>query len=91
MRKYIEVSKLTDEFLQGTLKRLEIEYENVNDVIVAVSYEDEHSSKIDYKVRINDFDTVDFLSHQCRDSYGKFALNRDANFETALTEYLVNA
>ncbi len=91
MRKYVEVSKLTNEFLQGTLKRLEIDYENLNDVIVAVSYEDIHSSKIDYRLRINGMSSVNFLSHQCRDAYGKFSLNRDQKFETALTEYLVNS
>ncbi len=91
MRKYGEVAKLTDEFLHGTLTKMDFEYENDKDVVVSISYEDTHNSRLDYRLRINEMTSVDFLSHKCRDSYGRIALNRDAAFERALTDYLVNA
>lgn len=91
MRKYQEVSKLTNEYLQGTLMRMEFDYENEADVVVSISYEDKHKSKMDYVMKIHNLSSVDFLAHQGRDTFGKFPLRREEAFENALADYLVKA
>ncbi len=91
MEKYKYVSKLTDEYLHGTLVRMEMDYEDGSDVVVSISYKDDHETNIDYRMKFENLSDVHFLSHKGRDSYGKFALSRDVNFESALKDYLVKA
>jgi len=88
MKKFREVSKLTTEFLNGTLILMDFQYENDIEVIVTITYEDEHNDKNDYRLRIIGMTSVNFLSHHGRDAYSNITLRREVLFEDALMSYL---
>ncbi len=88
MKKYSEVSKITTEFLKGSLKIMDFQYDNDTEVVVTISYEDDFKCKNDYRVKITNMESINFLSHHGRDSYSKIPLSREVLFENALMSYL---
>ena len=89
MEKYAGFTKITDKFLNGKLEELKLSYEDESHLQVSITYEYNNYYWLDYKLEIDLLDkTVDFITHHAKGSLDKVELNREAEFEQAVTEYL---
>jgi hypothetical protein len=90
MEKFARISRITDEFLHGTLHKLTVQYESPSKVHVVVSYEDHNDYWFDYEIDVNLTNhKVDFNSHRLASTIDKIQISRDEQFEHALQELFV--
>ncbi len=89
MKKYPRIAELTKQYLEGNLEKLTIEYDKHDTFIIKVLYEDPYDFKFDYDIELNskkrDFS---FLGHHSMSVLHRINLDRDKQFEHALTNYL---
>lgn len=91
MEKFAGFTEITDKFLDGKLEELNISYEDSSHLQVSVTYEYNTYYTLDYKLEIDlSNKSVDFITHHANGSLDKVALNREQEFEEAVTEYLFN-
>jgi len=87
MEKFARISRLTDEYLHGTLHKLVMQYEGPDKIHVIVSYEDRNDYWFDYELDVNMLNhQVDFNSHRLASTLEKVQVSRDIQFEHALQE-----
>ena len=89
MKKFSALSDITTTYLNGTLERLKIEYEDDNTMRAEVMYTDKDEYHLYYIVDIHQ-ETMDvqFVEHYC--NYGRDFINikRNKLFEDSLKNYL---
>lgn len=92
MEKYSRLSKITTDFLQGTLSKLQVNYEDNNSMQLRFLYEDKNNYWFDYDILISlDDKHVEHASHHSEGYLNKVELNRDSAFEKAVfTELFSN-
>ena len=89
MEKFAGFTKITDEFLDGKLEELNISYEDSEHLQVSVTYEYNNYYSLDYKLEIDlSNKSVGFITHHAKGSLDKVELNREQEFEKAVSEYL---
>lgn len=89
MEKYNALSKITEDYLDGTLCRLVMEYENKHDLHVSMQYKDRFDKWFDYELIIHkQKKSVDFIKHDTYNMVECLHLNRITQFENALVDYL---
>ncbi|AIO18379.1 hypothetical protein KQ51_00494 [Candidatus Izimaplasma bacterium HR1] len=89
MEKYADFTKITDRFLNGKLEELNLSYEDENHLQVSITYEYNNYYWMDYKLEVNLLNkSVDFITHHAKGSLDRVELNREAEFEEAVTQYL---
>lgn len=92
MRKYSEIAKITTKYLRGSLDRLTIEYKEQDNLFVSILYSDDHNFLYDYDIEIDSKNhDFSFLGHKSKSMLHKFSLDRDKQFELALTSYLFSS
>lgn len=89
MEKFAGFTKITNKFLHGTLEELKFNYEDKDHLQVSVTYEYNNYYWLDYQIEINLRNKqVDFVAHHAKGSLDKVELNREVEFENAVSEYL---
>jgi hypothetical protein len=92
MRKYKEIAAITAQYLSGNLDRLTIEYKEKNNLFISILYSDDHNILYDYDIEIDSSNkNFSFLGHQSKSMLHRFSLDRDKQFELALTSYLFSS
>ncbi|MGS0972372.1 MAG: hypothetical protein ACVCEJ_03890 [Candidatus Izemoplasmataceae bacterium] len=87
MEKFARISRITTDYLHGTLHKLIFQYEGPNKVHIVVSYEDRNEYWFDYELDLNmNNHHVDFNSHRLASTLEKVQISRDEHFEQALQE-----
>ena len=88
MEKFASFGKITDEFLNGKLEELVVDYENDHMMAVKVSYEYNNYYTIDYEVEIDiTSKEVNFRGHSSQGYLNKVDLNREKGYEQAVSKY----
>lgn len=86
MEKFNSFARLTKEFLQGTMSKLEIQYEDDNSVLLKVLYEDTNQYRYDYEMHIDLLQhLVDYATHLSKGYLSRVELSREQAFEQAIT------
>lgn len=89
MEKFAGFTEITDKFLDGKLEELNISYEDPKHLQVSVTYEYNNYYSLDYKLEVDLSDkSVDFITHHAKGSLDRVELNREQEFEQAVTKYL---
>jgi len=89
MEKYNALSKITEDYLDGNLCRLVMEYENKYDLHISMQYKDRFDKWFDYEIILHkNKKSIDFIKHDCYNCIECLHLNRVTTFENALVEYL---
>lgn len=92
MKEYAEIASLTTQYLGGSLDRLTIEYKDKNSLFISILYSDDHNTLYDYDIEVDSSNKeFSFLGHQSKSTLHKFSLDRDSQFELALTTYLFSS
>lgn len=88
MEKFSCFTRLTKEYLHGTLEELQVKYDNPNVMHVNIGYEYNNYYILNYEVEIDiQHKNVCFISHRSNSGLNKVELNRESQFEDALTNY----
>lgn len=88
MEKFASFTKITDQYLNGKLNELVVNYEDQTHMHVHVSYEYNNYYWLDYEVEVDvDNKQVNFISHRSKSSINKVELSREKEFETAVSDY----
>lgn len=89
MEKFAGFTEITNKFLDGRLEELRLNYEDQDHLQVSVTYEYNNYYSLDYKLEVDlSNKSVDFITHHANGSLDRVELNRDKEFEQAVTEYL---
>ena len=92
MEKFASFGKITNKFLHGNLGELSINYEDENHLKVSVTYEYNNYYLLDYLLEVNLLDrSIDFIAHHAKGSLDRVELNREEEFEKAVSEYLFSS
>jgi hypothetical protein len=88
MEKYTRFTKITDQFLNGKLGELAFNYENKNHLHVIVTYEFSNYYWIDYELDVDlEHKSIESASHHSNGSMNKVNLNREKDFEDAVSNF----
>jgi hypothetical protein len=88
MEKYARFTKITNDILKGRLSGLSFNYENKNQLHVIVSYELNDYFWLDYELDVDlEHKHIDYASHHSKGSINKVELNREKEFEEAVSEF----
>jgi len=91
MKKYLEVAKLTKDYLGGELQKLSINYENPTLAHVELLYKDASDFQLDYQVDVHmKKQELVFCKHELTNPFEETKLGRNKEFEQALFDYLLN-
>lgn len=89
MEKFANFTKITDEFLNGKLEELSINYDGNNHLKVSVTYEDDTNFWLDYLLEVNlTSQVIHFIAHHIKGSLDKVELARELEFEKAVGDFL---
>lgn len=89
MEKYNALSKITNDYLDGSLARLVMEYESKKHLHICMQYKDKFENWYDYELILNkEIRKVEFIKHDCIKCTECVHLKRITEFETALVNYL---
>lgn len=92
MEKYSRISKLTEEYLNGVLGNLKMNYSKENELQVSIEYEDQNHYWFDYEIAIDlAKKKVASAIHQSEGHLNKIPLRRKQTFELALQNIIVNS
>ncbi|QMS85577.1 hypothetical protein [Candidatus Xianfuyuplasma coldseepsis] len=92
MEKYSRLSKITTDFLNGKLAKLQVNYEDDNSMQLHFLYEDDNHYWFDYDILISiDGKIVEHASHHSEGYLNKVELNRDSAFEKAVFKELFSS
>jgi len=82
------ITELTKEFLDGTFKKLTMQYTNEGTLQVSILYIDENDYYFDYDMEIDSSnESSKFLSHKCKTQLFKLDLERMLGFENAVSKF----
>lgn len=86
------ISEITKEFLDGTLRKLTMEYKTKDTLLVSIMYNDSNDYYFDYDMEINsETERSNFLSHKCKTQLFKLNLERTLGFENAVSSYILGS
>ncbi len=90
MEKYDRISKITQDYLDGKLGKLHLNYNDNHSLDLVIEYQDSHEIWFDYEM-ILDLKTgkVCTASHQSEGYLNKVTLDRQIQFEDAVQKYLI--
>lgn len=87
MEKFKSLSAITNKYLNGKLSRVNLEYEDSKTLEVSIIYEYANYYELDYKMRIDlSENNVSFVSHDNEVGFNKMTLNREKEFESAVSK-----
>lgn len=88
MEKYKGFSDITKQIMHGELCKLDIHYEEKNTVTVHIEYKD-GTFTYDYDMNIDrESHDIDFITHQSLGHFSETRLNRNPQFEEAISSFL---
>ncbi len=89
MEKFAGFTEITNKFLDGRLEELNLSYEDSSHLQVSITYEYNNYYSLDYKLEVDlTSKSVDFITHHAKGSLDRVELNREREFEEAVTDYL---
>lgn len=89
MEKYTYLKELTKKYLNGDLSTLRMDYNDSQNTVINVIYEDYNKYRFNYVIEINkESKETKFLNHVCEYNNEKIVLRRSPIFEKAVHEYL---
>ena len=92
MEKFAGFTEITNRFLNGRLEGLNLSYEDSDHLRVSITYEYNNYYSLDYKLEVElSSKSVDFITHHAKGSLDRVELNREQEFEKAVTEYLFSS
>ncbi|MCF7925814.1 MAG: hypothetical protein K9L26_04705 [Candidatus Izimaplasma sp.] len=90
MEKYNGISKITTQFLDGELSKLEMSYNADKSLDLTVQYQDDNGYWYDYEVVLNlETGKIYSATHQSEGYLNKVSLDRKKEFEMAIQNYLL--
>ncbi|MEC9485722.1 MAG: hypothetical protein UMR38_07585 [Candidatus Izemoplasma sp.] len=91
MEKYNDISKITNDYLDGKLSKLHLDYNSKNTLDLIIEYQDHHSVWFDYEVILNlKNGEIRSGSHKSKGFFSKVNLERETSFENALQKYILH-
>jgi len=86
------ISEITKEFLDGTLRKLTMQYTDPDTLRVSIMYNDSNDYYFDYDMEINSrTELPNFLSHKCKTQLFKLNLGRTLSFENAVSSFILGS
>ncbi len=90
MDKYQSISTMTQNYLNGKLVGLHMDYDSDKNVHILVSYKANDYFTLDYELEVNNKDKkVEFISHGSHNAFERVRLGREPEFDHAISEYLL--
>ena len=87
MEKYKSFTAITDKYLDGKLIELDVKYDQEDKIHLLVLYKFNDFMKLCYELQVNiKSQEIDFLSHGSNGAFDKVRLDRDAKFESAVSD-----
>ena len=92
MEKYSRFAKLTTEFLNGDLEKLEVAYNDDHSVTLTIVYKDTNEYRFDYEIQVDiPKHMVEYASHMSEGYLNRVELGRESAFEQAVCNELFPA
>lgn len=89
MEKFNRFAKLTNQFLQGNLEKLEVDYNDDHSVTLKIMYADQNEYRFDYEMTLDiSGHLVEYATHISEGYLNRVELTRESAFEQAVCSEL---